>query len=175
MLDLFPDYLPGWRRYYLFHSDVDRFAAAPIIADGTLHRSLNDRILEHSDGTRQKAVVVETSGDDAFPEAVAIAVQEGNQTVEAGTVLVRRSIDEGGGLRDRWTVGVDFGTSNTNVYDQREGDPARPLRIDFGGTFARSPTPTPPSAPISSRRSSCRLGRDLPHPDVPRPPLGQAQ
>ncbi len=132
VLDLFPDYLPGWRRYYLFHSDADRFSAAPIIADGTLHRSLNDRIVERSDGTRQKAIVVETSGDDAFPEAVAIAVQEGNQTVEAGTVLVRRRIDEGGGLRDRWTVGVDFGTSNTNVYVQREGDPAQPLRIDFG-------------------------------------------
>ena len=130
VLDLFPDYLPGWRRYYLFHSDAERFSAAPVIADGVAHPP-SERAVDQPDGTRQKAIVIETSGEDAFPEAVALAVQEGNRTTQVGTVLVRRRLDDLGGLRDRWTVGVDFGTSNTNVYIQREGDPAAALRVDF--------------------------------------------
>lgn len=109
---LYPNYLNReWRRYYLYQSGVDTVVARPIIARG-----------ETIERRRESSITTMIYGDDAFPEAVALqtaASKSSGTTQESsndlGLVLLQRPA-EPAGLEKKLRVGIDFGTSNTNIY-----------------------------------------------------------
>jgi hypothetical protein len=121
-VEIFPNYLgAGWRRYYLFQSDADAVTVNPLVhaEDAAVVTRT-----QGAPGTPRVRLVEITGGStlDAegqverspFPEGLEIAT--GAERPEPlGLVLLLRPA-EPDGLSGVWRVGIDFGTSNTNVY-----------------------------------------------------------
>ncbi len=126
VLDLFPDYLgPSWRRYWLFQSDRDRFDCRPYAQSAAVE--IRER-KEPVDGTQRSVRITEVHGDDAFPDGVEIRAANGTP---GGLIVTKRSSLAEGGVAGGWTVGIDFGTSNTNVAIMPDGGGAVGWTIDF--------------------------------------------
>lgn len=103
---VFPKYkTPHWRRYFVFTAGNGP-AIAPLNAPGTSVESVTRRRADHA--------IQQLTGDGAYPEAMAVSVEEGKA---AGLVLLAKAAEQPGlaGGRDM-IVGIDYGTSNTNVY-----------------------------------------------------------
>lgn len=119
VLEVFPNYLgPRWRRHYVFNSQAENFEMTPVVQGrAEIISCTHDTTV---DGSRTKVAITQISGDDAFPEGLALVRAEGNQE-KLGLVLLERPQ-----LRDdlekKWTIGVDFGTSNTNVFKNVEDE-----------------------------------------------------
>lgn len=125
---LFPRYLGrAWRRYYLFHTDAERMTLDPVVGRPGEAPARAERT--HAAGAGGAVRAVQLTGDDPFPEALTVAAARGGDPL--GLVLVPRPA-EPPGLAGEWYVGIDFGTSNTNVFRQGRGfDTARPWRFAF--------------------------------------------
>ena len=117
VLDLFPNYLgPSWRRYFLFQSDAGTFDCRPYAHGATLDaRDRRDEV----GGVERQARVMEVHGEDPFPDAVEVRTANGTAV---GVVLVKRPLWDVAGVAGDWTVGIDFGTSNTNVSKRTGSD-----------------------------------------------------
>ncbi|MEO0557403.1 MAG: hypothetical protein AAF170_04380, partial [Bacteroidota bacterium] len=129
ILELFPTYLgPSWRRYYLMQED-DGTRVRPIVY-GDAETAERQRATDPASGDPERRVwLTETSGDDAFPDGLAVFGAEGDPQ---GLVLIGRNRPLSPGLSGSWTVGVDFGTSNTNVFRRSsESDRAERWVFDF--------------------------------------------
>jgi hypothetical protein len=128
IIEIFPDYLgENWRRYYLFQGKAESFKANPIVHGESAKVKSRERDFKH-DSISQKVVISEISGDDCFPEAIEITNE---RNTPLGVVLVERK-PRPQGLKHSWTVGIDFGTSNTNVYKNRgSADTAERWVYDF--------------------------------------------
>lgn len=115
VVEVFPDYLgKDWRRYYLFQGNADSFTVNPIV-DGAV-AAVRSRIREYRhERVSQQVRIAELSGDDCFPEALELL---GESKTPIGIVLLSKE-EQPQGLKHNWTVGIDFGTSNTNVYKNR--------------------------------------------------------
>jgi hypothetical protein len=142
VLELFPNYLgENWRRYYLFQGDLDAVTAAPVLhGDGTaITRDHEARINEE----RRTVRTTEMRGDDAFPEGVAF--EETGSGTSFGLLLI--DVDTSGTDRltgpDGWTVGIDFGTSNTTIF--RSGEETQKWEVELSKYF-RSLTASPDPA-----------------------------
>ncbi|QQR72414.1 MAG: hypothetical protein IPJ17_12925 [Holophagales bacterium] len=110
VLYLFPQYLgPDWRRYYLFQHGLADLVASPLA--GAPSVLLDER-------ERGETRTVQMMGDDPFPEAVDLELQDSAQgRASAGVVLLLRTDDAASQRRGgQLHVGIDFGTSNTNIY-----------------------------------------------------------
>lgn len=116
VIEIFPDYLgPNWKKYYLFQGKLDNFNVNPILFDRNC--IINDRVREFKQKEfAQKVKIYEIAGENPFPEAVEIS-SEAN--IPYGLVLISTK-EKNPGLKYKWTVGIDFGTSNSNVYKYRE-------------------------------------------------------
>lgn len=125
-VELFPRFLDSsWRRYFLFQQGADAVVAAPIVKADNV--SFVTR--EHIDGRGRKVRVTGTiadavrSADDAiqllpFPEAVEFVLPSG---APGGLLLLARP-PQPGPRSAEWGVGIDFGTSNTNVFRKSSRD-----------------------------------------------------
>lgn len=129
---LFPRYLGStWRRYYLFHADADRVTLDPVVGRAGEAPARAERTHAAAESRAGGFVrAVQLTGDDPFPEALTVAAA-GRAGEALGLVLVPRPA-EPPGLAGQWFVGIDFGTSNTNVFRQGRGfDTAKPWRFAF--------------------------------------------
>lgn len=103
---LFPRYkTPHWRRYFVFTSGKSSVIEPLHAPDAHVVSATRSR----GDGS-----IRQLSGDGAYPEAMSVSVDEG---AASGLVLLGKPAQQPGlaGERDM-IIGVDFGTSNTNVY-----------------------------------------------------------
>lgn len=136
VLELFPNYMGEfWARYYLLFSDTERLAARPVHY-GTPHFYLASRVQRLDTPTeRLKAELTRISGADCFPEGIELS-ERGGQPI--GLVLVDKDRDMmQRSFMGSAIVGVDFGTSNTNVFTLRD-DQAEPLTLHFKTDYLRS-------------------------------------
>lgn len=116
VLEIFPNYLDkNWRRYYLFHDLADRIHIYPVVDNP--NPQIAQRVQEIISGEGKQIVEIsEVSSDNAFPEGIEISNAKNNQEI-FGLILIPRSPEP----RDpdqTWKIGIDFGTSNTNVFRQ---------------------------------------------------------
>ena len=144
VLELFPNYMGEfWARYYLLFSDTERLAAKPVHY-GTPHFYLADRVQRLDSSTEHlKAELTRISGVDCFPEGIELSERGG---APIGLVLVEKDRD----MMQRAflgtaIVGVDFGTSNTNVFTLRE-DQAEPMTLRFKTDYLRGLLAADPEA-----------------------------
>ncbi len=159
ILEIFPNYLgKSWRRYYLFQSHADTYSFTPLFGDKTTVNQgpqgtiqVRDRIrdIKYAQNERsgevgpmsfskdsgsefstieQKVKISEISGDDCFPESIMIGDSKNKQF---GLIFLKNEFDPVS-LQHEWKIGIDFGTSNTNVYKKRSNaDRAEQWTFDF--------------------------------------------
>ncbi len=103
---LFPRYRTRhWRRYFIFCGG-DSISVESLAEPGT-RLSLTAR-------RRSPVTIHQISGDGAFPEALAIGVGGGPGV---GLILLEKPAERAGLAGSRaMTIGIDYGTSNTNVF-----------------------------------------------------------
>jgi len=115
VVEIFPHYLGiNWRRYYLFHGKAETFTLTPLLKEDnyTFPYTERDSKLPNND---QKVGIYEIIGDNAFPEALEFSDKK---MKPFGIVLIHKN-KQTKGLNDEWVIGVDYGTSNTNLYRKR--------------------------------------------------------
>lgn len=131
-LEIFPDYLDEyWRRYYVFNGHRDSVVVRPVVY-GNVSVVPQEQTGDVGAGaTRRRVEISEITGDRAFPDGLEIqSARDGGEYW--GLILLGPPDQKPESLAHTWTVGIDFGTSNTNVYRQKEGeDKARPWTFDF--------------------------------------------
>jgi hypothetical protein len=120
VLELFPGYLGAeWRRYYLFQGGGSGLQGVPLTGDPAYVTAVREhvhaetqtrvRVTQLCGGTRMEDGIRAAA---PFPEAVELVAEDGQP---AGLVLLATG-PEPAELSRSWRVGVDFGTSNTNVF-----------------------------------------------------------
>jgi hypothetical protein len=145
VMELFPNYMGEfWARYYLLFSDTERLAAAPVHY-GTEHFYLARREQRlDTAAERLRAELTRISGVDCFPEGIELT--ERSTRTPVGLVLVEKDRDvEARTFAKTAIVGVDFGTSNTNVFTLLD-DQAEPLTLRFKSDYLRSLCASEPGA-----------------------------
>ncbi|AMR28313.1 hypothetical protein A0257_15270 [Hymenobacter psoromatis] len=163
VLELFPNYMGEfWARYYLLFSDTERLAARPVHY-GTAHFYLTERIQRLDTATeRLRAELTRISGVDCFPEGIELTERGSQQPI--GLVLVEKDRDIiSRTFRGSAIVGVDFGTSNTNVFTLIE-EQAEPMTLRFNSDYLRSLL-----AAETGTRQSFAQAFFVPTTDVPLP------
>jgi len=130
-IELFPDYLDRhWRRHYVFNGHRDSVKVTPVVYGDTIvaTREQTGKLSEHS--ARRRVEIAELTGEGAFPDGLEIHSARNDECW--GLILIGPPEQEPESLAHTWTVGIDFGTSNTNVYCKIEGEAkARPWAFDF--------------------------------------------
>lgn len=128
VIEIFPNYLgESWRRYYLFQGNAENFFVNPILADKKYIPIYRERDFKQQD-ISHKIRIYEITGDNSFPEAVEITNEK---SFPLGLIFINKK-EIVPGLKHKWTVGIDFGTSNTNVYKNRgSADSAEPWCYNF--------------------------------------------
>lgn len=148
VLELFPNYLGEfWARYYLLASETEKLRAAPVHYSSDFYLSSPREQRVDNATERLRAEVTRISGVDCFPEAVALSERGTEEAV--GLVLLKKftgreeedDLKENQAFTDSATFGIDFGTSNTNVFIKR-GDSAEPLKLQFS-KYLRQLTASP--------------------------------
>ena len=131
-LEIFPDYLDRyWRRYYVFNGHRDNVVVRPVVY-GDVSVVPREQTGDVGAGsTLRRVEISEITEDQAFPDG--LEVQSDRDGGEYWGLIVLGAPDQKPeSLAHTWTVGIDFGTSNTNVYRQIEGeDKARPWTFEF--------------------------------------------
>lgn len=140
VLELFPNYLGEfWARYYLLSSDTEKLLAQPI--HGGPRQLFYQTKQQQADSSteRLRAEITCISGADCFPEAVAL-IERGTKEAVGLVLLEKYNGHEEGDLRPgsafsgSAVFGIDFGTSNTNVFIKRgrgEEATAEALKLRF--------------------------------------------
>jgi hypothetical protein len=171
VVEVFPRYLdPTWRRYYVFHGAASLVQVNPVVtAGGDL--SVTSRV--HQDpATLEKVRITVTSADThvdseapsrlPFPEALEFASADGHSAF--GLMLLPRP-EELGGRSGSWRIGVDFGTSNTNVWvHEGSAADARAWRMRFDEYLQPITTAVPSAAKRTEGLFLPNIGVDLPVP-----------
>ncbi|MBW4584192.1 MAG: hypothetical protein KME33_03055 [Aetokthonos hydrillicola CCALA 1050] len=116
VLEVWPDFrTKGWHEYYAFYYDAE-------YKDETFQVSLPEakeaKIFQEGRGSYQVARL------DEFPSLISCQDRLGNLI---GLILLQTP--EETQLRSSWQVGVDFGTSFTNIYVNKNGV-AEPLQLE---------------------------------------------
>jgi hypothetical protein len=125
VVEIFPNYLgENWKRYYLFQGRAESYVIRPVLREPKVAVQQREREYRYAGRDDhgfdpavldQRVRIYELSGDHAFPEAVQV---ENDRRVPLGLILIGKK-EKVQGLKHKWTVGIDFGTSNTNVYKNR--------------------------------------------------------
>ena len=133
--ELFPRFMGRvWRRYYLLQ---DR--ASGVYLEPVSYGSMPPKQQDHAatvDGAHLEARLTMLHGDDPFPDGLVAhladpdAVRGRDEPI--GLVLTPRDDARERVGEDVWHIGVDFGTSNTNVFWRQDGaDRAQAWTFDF--------------------------------------------
>jgi hypothetical protein len=118
-LSIFPKYLNrNWRRYYTVQYGTADVTAAPIVRRG-----------ETVERIRGDALITQITGDEPFPEGFEVRSQRN----PAGLLLLTRGPEPNGLSGKSIDIGIDFGTSNTNVFflSSNEGTAQHTWTFDF--------------------------------------------
>lgn len=133
VIEVFPDYLgDNWKRYFLFQSHVDILSVDPINAN--LEFTRKERNYDVTiDKENHKVKAIEMSGNRSFPEGVEISDLKGNPL---GLIILNQTLKEKKKEKEDDTVksieiGIDFGTSNTNIYFLPENGEGKRWSYDF--------------------------------------------
>ena len=131
VLEVFPNYLGEfWARYYLLCSDTETLHAVPV-HEGPHKPAYRTKQQQADTSTEQlRAEITRISGADCFPEAVALSERKTQEAV--GLVLLEKyngyaegDLQAGSAFNGKAVFGIDFGTSNTNVFVRHgEGESA---------------------------------------------------
>src|SRR3954470_8212701 len=119
-LSIFPKYLNrNWRRYYTVQYATDGVTAAPIVRGGEIVERVRGDVL-----------ITQITGDEPFPEG--FEVRSGRNP--AGLLLLTRGPEPDGLAGKTIDVGIDFGTSNTNIFFLSSGEATahHTWTFDFG-------------------------------------------
>jgi hypothetical protein len=148
VVEVFPKYLgPEWRRYYVLQEDDGTAVAEPVVFGDVAREERTREVQDYlasDDGapaterTTRRAHLTQLAGDAAFPEGLALRDPRVRDPEHAafGLVLLDPDPDREGavhpGLSGIWRIGIDFGTSNTNIFLQRSNaDRAEHWTFDF--------------------------------------------
>lgn len=131
VLEIFPNYMGDfWCQYFMLCSDTETFMMEPLNYE---HASTITRKEQKFDTAQssQKAEIVRISGYNSFPEAIGLRPKN-NPAEYYGIILLSRDPDiEQSAFDDELSiVGIDFGTSNTNIYVYRNNEP-RKLKLEL--------------------------------------------
>jgi hypothetical protein len=114
---------PDWRVYFSYFSTEKQkrsFYAEPFVITGPID-SEHRRVLENEgEGVSMEIVQMER-----FPEALICKVK----TIEIGLLLLPKPSTCDQQIQKDWTVGVDFGTTGTNVYYRSAATTPRPMEF----------------------------------------------
>jgi hypothetical protein len=115
----------GWQEYYLLYSDGGQGSKTfnielPSSADSHEFTRLEEGIFDQITFQQNIAQMAE------FPEFISCTTVDGSS---AGLMLVKSPPPRGVSNKSQWAVGVDFGTSFTNVYANNNDQPRR-LELD---------------------------------------------
>jgi hypothetical protein len=115
VLEIWPNFrAEGWKEYYSFYYDAE-------LADEAFAVDFPDKKYVH--GFKQGQGVYQMAKFDQFPEA--IHCLDSNKDI-IGLILLKSPQEIT--LRNKWSVGVDFGTSFSNVYINKNQTP-EPLEL----------------------------------------------
>jgi len=168
-VEVFPRYLdPGWRRYYLFYQGSAEWRVQPIVAAANTEYVAR----EYPSVGRQRVSAIAMASDTVpadqsdsgeerlpFPEAVVFSTAEG---APAGMLLLIPPVALRA-LSGEWRIGIDFGTSNTNVFRQ-SSRAAEAERWAFRFSRLRQPLTVAPSTGSRSPHLLPSNDIDLPIP-----------
>jgi hypothetical protein len=130
VVEIFPDYLgSNWRRYFLFQNQTDFVSTIPICNGGNVKSSLRNYNVNIED-KNEKVKIIELIGDNPFPDGIEI-VSSNRDNI--GLVLLDKylNIDKDNILKNNLEIGIDFGTSNTNVYFKEDNADGKRWCYDF--------------------------------------------
>ncbi len=126
VLEIFPNYLGDfWCQYFMLCSDTDRFTITPYNFEHEISITRREQKFESNDSSSIKAEIVRIAGYNAFPEAVEVKPVSAFED-PYGIILINKNKDvEGKPFNGRAMVGIDFGTSNTNIFKYVNGNAER--------------------------------------------------
>jgi len=128
-LEIFPRYVDKhWRRYYMMHDSGGTLSFEPLVAGREV--GVETRVHAAANGS-SRVRIVQLTGAESFPEAVEVHVASDNSDPRAVGLILFAPPVEPHGLAGQMRVGVDFGTSNTNVFIRVGDSKAIPWTIDF--------------------------------------------
>ncbi|CAG5002177.1 hypothetical protein DYBT9275_02828 [Dyadobacter sp. CECT 9275] len=129
VLDIFPNYLGDfWCQYFILCSDSEKFKMVPVNYANHFTLTRKEQRLE-TNSSSSRAEIIKVSGYDSFPEALEMR----DQKDALGIILLRRNpeiANDSFDTEEPVTIGVDFGTSNTNIYYLQNNNPQR-LKLEF--------------------------------------------
>ena len=117
VVEIFPNYFSSrWRKYYLLQGKAEELIFEPISFEENSKIDTNDyrEHEEYDPSMRQTIRITEISGDNPFPEGLQLLNK--NNNVIIGLILIDKPIKREIGLANKWLIGIDFGTSNTNIF-----------------------------------------------------------
>lgn len=145
-IELFPRYLgPDWLRYYVVAGESEAITCRAFTSGmgGEVSIDRYDRVGRSG---RPGATILAlsaapgTDGSRAFPEAICLETKADGR--ERGLLLLERDEKKIEDRPERWTIGIDFGTSNTNIWAERwdnatsrSSGPAQPLSINLADCY----------------------------------------
>ncbi len=124
VLEIFPNYLGDfWCQYFMLYSDTENYIFNPLnfnINSATIFTKRQEQKFETNTSTN-KAEIVKISGYNSFPEAISMVPKQ-NSLKPYGLILLSKDINiENAAFNNgAYTIGIDFGTSNTNIYESSE-------------------------------------------------------
>lgn len=127
VMEIFPNYLGDfWCQYFMLCSDTDRFKMEPLHFDKHISILRKEQRIG-AEEKMEKAELHRISGYNAFPEGILMSAVSGEAY---GIVMLAKNADlEGKAFNGEVAMGVDFGTSNTNIFKKVGND--RPTRWKF--------------------------------------------
>ena len=144
VLEIFPNYLGDfWCQYFMLCSNLDSFSINPLNFGRATQVTRKEQLIE-TNNSREKAEIIRMTGYDAFPEAINIAGTRGSKA-NYGIILLNKDSNVGRPFNGKVTVGIDLGTSNTNIY-RYSNDNARRWQFKFS-KYVRSVLNSDPQKP----------------------------
>jgi hypothetical protein len=155
VLEIFPNYLGDfWCQYFMLCSDTDAFMMEPLNLESKSTISRKEQKFE-TNNSSNKAEIVRISGYNSFPEGIEIKPKTG-QEENFGIILLNKNRDiESKPFNGSASVGIDFGTSNTNIFKYSNGNAVR-WTFSFS-KYLRSLFNTPTKESENKRNESTRL------------------
>jgi len=121
VLEIFPNYLGDfWCQYFMLCSDTDALVMEPLHFEKNITVVRKEQKNETNE-YRDRAEIVKISGYNAFPEGILLRAKEAGEQ-PFGVVLLGKNPDiETKPFNGDCLVGIDLGTSNTNIFKYSNG------------------------------------------------------
>lgn len=126
LVTVYPLYIDErWRQHYLFHTDAAELRVEPLLG------AKDVTVTHRQQGSERPIRIISLRGRGAYPEAIEFSTVRSDAASPAGIALLPLATVPTG-LAESWKIGIDFGTSNTNVYYFVDGESeVRPFKFEF--------------------------------------------